>query len=165
MYIQELLTQRRIALAVNAASKTALLEQLAALLGIDNNLLDQTRAAQALQERERLGSTGIGSGVAVPHGRVSGLAQPIGAFCTLAQPLDFGAIDHKPVTMAFALLVPDHANNQHLKVLAELAGLFSDKQWREELRAAKTAADLYNQLTQPRSARPHDTQTHRSRSV
>lgn len=165
MYIQELLTPRRVALAVAAPDKTQLLEQLGTLLGIDTDLVDIARAAQALQDRERLGSTGIGSGVAVPHGRVQGLARPIGAFCLLAQPIDFGAIDHKPVSMVFALLVPANANNEHLKVLAELAGRFSDKLWREELRAAKTAADLYNQLTQPRPARSHDTQTHGSRSI
>lgn len=166
MYIQELLSPRRVALALTATTKEQLLGQLGALLCVDTNLLTAQQAIMALNQRERLGSTGIGSGVAVPHGRIAGLARPVGAFCTLAGPLDYGAIDHKPVTLAFALVVPDHADNEHLKILAELAGLFGDKPWREQLRSAASADALYNCLTQPRhTARPNDPQTHGTRPV
>ncbi|MBI3896702.1 MAG: PTS sugar transporter subunit IIA [Gammaproteobacteria bacterium] len=166
MPIQDLLSRQRIALGVPATSKDDLLRQLGVLLTTDADVLNAALASTALAERERLGSTGLGSGFALPHGRVKGLARPIGAFCTLAQPLDFAAIDHRPVTVAFALLVPEHANNEHLKILAELAGLFSDKAWREQLLTAKNAEELYQHLIQHRSVAPvHDTQAHRTRSV
>jgi nitrogen PTS system EIIA component len=166
MYIQELLSPRRVALALAVTTKEQLFGQLGALLGTDTDLLTAPQASSALNQRERLGSTGIGAGVAVPHGRIAGLARPVGAFCTLAGPLDYGAIDHKPVTLAFALVVPDHADNEHLKILAELAGLFSDKLWREQLRSAVSTEELYNYLIQSRpAARPNDPHTHRSRPV
>lgn len=163
MYIQELLSQRRVALAVAATSKEQLFDQLGTLLAADG-ALNAAQAVTALRERERLGSTGIGAGVGLPHGRVPGLSRPVGAFCLLAHPVEYGAIDHKPVAMAIALLVPDQATNEHLKILAELAGLFSDKLWRERLRTAQTIDELYRYLTEP-TARPHDAQAHRSRSV
>jgi nitrogen PTS system EIIA component len=167
MYIHDLLSLPRVALALPAASKDELFERLAALLtagGVAG--IGPAQAKEALSARERLGSTGLGSGIALPHGRVAGLSRAIGGFCTLARPLDFAAIDHKPITMAFALLVPEHANNEHLKILAELAALFNDKAWREALTRAKTAEELYNHLTQSRSATAtHDPKANRSRSV
>jgi nitrogen PTS system EIIA component len=166
MYIQDLLAPKRTALGISASTKDQLFEQLAALLAVDHESVVPGQAQEALAARERLGSTGLGAGIALPHGRVPGLARAIGAFCTLAQPLNYGSIDHKPITMAFALLVPEHANNEHLKILAELAGLFNDKAWREQLTRAKTPEELYNHLTQPRPGQlANDAQTHRSRSI
>lgn len=166
MYIQTLLSPQRVSLGVAATNKLGLLEHLGRLLHEGTEGLTPLRAAEALLERERLGSTGIGSAVALPHGRVNGLASATGAFCTLERALDYEAIDHKPVTMVFALLVPAQASDEHLKILAELAGLFSNKAWRERLLSAPTAEELYNRLTQPLPAHDlHGSATHRARTV
>lgn len=166
MYIETLLSQRRVSLGVAAASKARLFEHIGQLLGEDAAPLTHQQASEALLERERLGSTGIGYGVGLPHGRVKGLPRAIGAFCTLARPLDYDAIDRKPITMAFALLVPTETNDEHLKILAELASLFSNKAWREGLLAAPTPEELYNRLTHPIPAHTsHDSPTHRARPI
>ncbi|MFL6652310.1 MAG: PTS sugar transporter subunit IIA [Sulfurifustaceae bacterium] len=166
MYIQTLLTRRRVSVGVAATTKQRLFECVGELLHAETDILDAKQAADALAARERLGSTGVGSGVALPHGRVAGLPAALGAFCTLERALDYGALDHKPVTMVFALLVPIEANEEHLKILAELAGLFANKAWRESLLAAPSAEELYNRLTHPLPARPtHDPTTHGTRSV
>ncbi|BAU47200.1 PTS fructose transporter subunit IIA [Sulfurifustis variabilis] len=159
MHIQDLLSQRRVLLGMPVSSKKRLLEKLGELLGHDAAGLNAQQAFQALIDRERLGSTGIGEGVALPHGRVKGLARPVGAFCTLERAMDFDSIDHKPVTMVFALLVPERANEEHLKILSELAGLFSNKAWRQGLLAARSPEDLYARLTGD-AARPDDSQAH-----
>lgn len=165
MYIQQLLSQQRISLRMAAPSKEDLFEQIGALLHQGQANLDTRQAASALAARERLGSTGIGAGVALPHGRVKGLTSALGAFCTLQRALDYEAIDQKPVTMVFALLVPDEANEEHLKILAELAGLFSNKAWRNRLLEARTPEELYHRLTHPLSGDSHDSQPDRARPV
>jgi nitrogen PTS system EIIA component len=165
MYIQQLLSQQRISLRLAAPTKENLFEQIGALLRQGEETLDMQQAADALRARERLGSTGIGAGVALPHGRVKGLTAALGAFCTLQRALDYDAIDQKPVTMVFALLVPEQANEEHLKILAELAGLFSNKAWRERLLQARTPEELYDRLTHPLSGNSHDSQPDRARPI
>jgi nitrogen PTS system EIIA component len=165
MYIENLLSLERVSLGMTANSKERLFEQIAKLLQEGTDLLDPRQAGEALLERERLGSTGIGSGVALPHGRVAALHRPLGAFCTLTHALDYNAIDRKPVTMVFALLVPLDATDEHLKILAELARLFSNKAWRERLVQAPTAAELYHRLTHPLPHDLHDSAAHRARPV
>lgn len=164
MYIETLLSQQRVSIGVAATSKKRLFEHVGTLLGEASTVLNTQMVSEALFERERLGSTGIGAGVALPHGRVKNLPHAVGAFCTLARALDFEAIDRKPVNMVFALLVPTEANDEHLKILAELAGLFSNKNWRERLLAAPSTEELYNRLTHPLIVHDsHDTATHRAR--
>jgi PTS system nitrogen regulatory IIA component len=97
----------------------------------------------ALLAREKLGSTGLGLGVAIPHGRIKGLKQALGAFAHLAVPVDFGAPDGEPVDMVFVLLVPEKANETHLELLSELAQMFSDKQFRESIRTAQDTKSLH----------------------
>ncbi|MBM5573507.1 MULTISPECIES: PTS IIA-like nitrogen regulatory protein PtsN [Deefgea] len=87
----------------------------------------------SLFAREKLGSTGLGQGVAIPHGRIKGLKEAVGAFVRLSAPIQFDAPDSKPVSLIFVLLVPANATDLHLQILSELAQLFSDKQLREEL--------------------------------
>lgn len=165
MYIQNLLSRSRVSLGIPANNKQRLFEQIGTLLQEDAEVLDSQQASHALLERERLGSTGIGAGVALPHGRVKGLETALGAFCTLQRALDYDAIDQKPVTMVFALLVPEEASDEHLKILAELAGLFSNKAWRERLQQARTPEELYDRLTHPLSVDSHEPQPHRARPV
>jgi PTS system nitrogen regulatory IIA component len=166
MYIEHLLSRNRVSLGLAASNKKRLFEHIGELLHEGAGSLDPRQVAAALLERERLGSTGIGAGVALPHGRVKGLERARGAFCLLRRPLDYEAIDQKPVNMVFALLVPEESSEEHLKILAELAGLFGNKTWRERLLAARTPEELYERLTHPLSeAGPHGAHSQRARSV
>ena len=97
----------------------------------------------SLFDRERLGSTGLGQGVAIPHGRIKGLKEALAAFVRLAQPVPLVAPDGKPVNLVFALLVPEHATEKHLEILSELAQMFSDRALREALAGAPDAAALH----------------------
>ena len=116
-----------------STSKKRLLEQIANIFA---DRLPGKKAGQifsTLIERENLGSTGIGDGIALPHGRISGLDNVAGIFLRLQEPLDFDAADHLPVDLIFAILVPEDATEEHLKLLASLAGIFRDKETRQKL--------------------------------
>lgn len=166
MFIQQILSEPRVSLALPAPSKQQLMESMCALLRAGDAEIDERDALEALLARERLGSTGIGDGVALPHGRVKGLARAIGAFATLERAMDYDAIDRKPVVMAFALLVPESAAQEHLRILSELAALFSNKLWRRALIEARTRQELYLRLTHASAASsPHDAQSHHQRPV
>jgi nitrogen PTS system EIIA component len=102
------------------------------------------RVSDALLQREKLCSTGLGQGVAIPHGRIKGLKEPLGAFVRMAQPIPFDAPDGKPVGLIFVMLVPEQANESHLQLLSELATMFSDRDFREALSAEADAKSLYN---------------------
>ena len=97
----------------------------------------------SLFARERLGSTGLGQGIAIPHGRIKGLKDAAGAFLRLEAPVQFDAPDGRPVNMLFVLLVPEQANETHLQLLSELAQMFSDRSFREQLQAAPDAQALH----------------------
>ena len=97
----------------------------------------------SLLARERLGGTGIGHGVAIPHGRLKNTDHTIGAFIKLQTAVDFDAIDNQPVDLIFALLVPEDSTQEHLQILAAIAGLFNDEQAREQLRRASSPEELY----------------------
>jgi PTS system nitrogen regulatory IIA component len=148
MHIQQLISLQRVATAVAVSSKKALLETLSAMLASGAPEMSEQAVLSSLMDREQLGSTGIGEGVALPHGRVKGLSQAVGAFVTLEQEMDYEALDRKPVRMAFALLVPEAANNEHLKVLRELATIFSNRNTREHLLKAHTAEELLRGLNE-----------------
>lgn len=101
----------------------------------------------SLFAREKLGSTGLGQGVAIPHGRIKGLKEAVGAFVRLSEPIQFDAPDSKPVSLIFVLLVPANATDLHLQILSELAQLFSDKQLREELLALADATAVWERIS------------------
>jgi len=142
LVIPELLAPSRIARGLRVAGKTELFETLGALLNRAEPDLSRKTILSALLEREHLGGTGIGQGVAIPHGRVPGLDRFVGAFVTLAQAMDYHAIDGKPVTMVFALLVPEQAVQEHLLILSRLAGIFRNSETRQELLAAQTTEEI-----------------------
>lgn len=98
----------------------------------------------ALTQREKLCSTGLGQGVAIPHGRIKGLKAPLGAFVRMAKPIAFDAPDTKPVGLIFILLVPEQANETHLQLLSELATMFSDREFRDALGSASDAHALHS---------------------
>lgn len=137
MNVSDILTPARIDLAMRAASKKRALEILSELIGRDTSL-NSTVVFQSLIDRERIGSTGIGESIALPHGRLKGLEKPVGAFTILEQQIDFDAIDQKPVNMIFALLVPEEATDEHLQLLAQLAKIFSNKEAKEKLLGASS---------------------------
>ena len=137
MNVSNILTTAHIDLSMRAASKKRALEILSELIAKDTSL-NSTVVFQSLIDRERIGSTGIGESIAIPHGRLKGLERPVGAFTILEQPIDFDAIDQKPVNMIFALLVPEEATDEHLQLLAQLAKIFSNKQVKEKLLGATT---------------------------
>jgi PTS system nitrogen regulatory IIA component len=135
----DLLPAERVRAGLAARDKTDLIDKLAALLAGD---IDIAIVRDALTARERLGSTGLGHGVAIPHGRSTRVAEARAAFVRLENPLDFGADDGRPVDLVAALIVPAHFTDQHLKLLAELAELFSDSAVTAALREAPDAAAL-----------------------
>lgn len=142
MRIQELICPERVSLWLAVDNKPLLLEKLSQLLSLAESGLACRAACDALSEREQQDSTGIGRGIAIPHGRLRGLSQAVGAFVTLKNEMDYGAIDHKPVKMVFALLVPENAENEHLRLLALLAGIFNNAETRQKLLQARTAEEV-----------------------
>ena len=130
----------------------ALAERAAVLTGRDEKTI-----LDALVQREKLGSTGLGQGIAIPHGRVKGLREAAGALVRLKQPIPFDAPDGQNVALIFVLLVPDRATDLHLQILSELAQMFSDRELRERLLAAQSAAELHRLIAnwQPNATAQH----------
>jgi len=133
---------------VKASGKKSLLAELAAKAA-PLFKLDERRLFDRLLERERLGSTGIGGGIAIPHGRMPGLDKPVGLFARLGHPVDFDSIDERPVDIVFLLLAPEGAGADHLKALARVARVLRTDSVAESLRRANDPARLYSILTQP----------------
>ena len=133
--IATLLRPENIVVDLDASSKKRVFEQ-AGLLFENNQQLARSTVYDALFAREKLGSTALGLGVAIPHGRIKGLKSAVGAFLRLATPVPFDAPDGVSVQLVFVLLVPQSANEQHLQLLSELAQMFSEKAFREKLQTA-----------------------------
>ena len=129
-----------------ASSKKRLFEQVG-LLFENQHGIAKAAVYDSLFDRERLGSTGLGQGVAIPHGRIKGLKEALGAFVRLAQPVPFESPDSQPVSLAFILLVPEKATEKHLQILSELAQMFSDRALREAMLRATDAAELHQLIT------------------
>ncbi|WP_374277206.1 PTS IIA-like nitrogen regulatory protein PtsN [Azonexus sp.] len=137
--LTNLLTADQVVLDLDASSKKRVFEQAGILFETRLGLARST-IFDSLFAREKLGSTGLGQGVAIPHGRIKGLKQAAGAFIRLATPVPFDSPDGRPVSLLFVLLVPEQATEQHLQILSELAQRFSDKAFRESLAAATDPA-------------------------
>lgn len=135
MHLLDLLTTRRILVNQHSTSKKRLLELLADRLAPEGSQLAGA-IYDSLCARERLGSTGLGHGIAIPHARSAGLKEATGVFVRLSEPVDFGAPDGEPVDLVFALAVPEHFTHQHLLLLSELAALFGEENFRRRLRQA-----------------------------
>ena len=127
---------------VKASGKKALLAELASRAATVFKL-DERKLFDRLLERERLGSTGIGGGIAIPHGRLSNLDKPRGLFARLVHPVDFDSIDERPVDVVFLLIAPEGAGADHLKALARVSRLLRDRSLVEKLRATESADALY----------------------
>ena len=135
--ITQLLSIENIVLDLDVTSKKRVFEH-AGLLFENHQGIARSTVFDSLFAREKLGSTGLGLGIAIPHGRIKGLKQAAGAFLRLATPVPFDSPDGRPVDLLFVLLVPEQATEQHLQILSELAQRFSDRAFREKL---QTAAD------------------------
>ena len=132
---------------MKASGKKALLAELAGRAAALYKL-DERRLFDRLLERERLGSTGIGGGIAIPHGRMGGIDKPVGLFARLGHPVDFDSIDERPVDTVFLLLAPEGAGADHLKALARVSRLLRDRGLVEKLRATENADALYALLVE-----------------
>jgi nitrogen PTS system EIIA component len=140
--ISKLLKVENIVIDLDASSKKRVFEQ-AGLLFENLNGIARSAVYDALFAREKMGSTGLGLGIAIPHGRIKGLKEAQGAFFRLAAPVQFDAPDGQPVNMIFVLLVPESATEHHLQLLSELAQMFSDKAFRDRLVAASDVAAVH----------------------
>ncbi|MEK7819899.1 MAG: PTS IIA-like nitrogen regulatory protein PtsN [Pseudomonadota bacterium] len=152
MDIADILTPDAVVPALRATSKKQALQDLArraeALTGIDERAI-----FDVLMERERLGTTGVGNGIAIPHGKLPNIQRLRGLFARLEKPIDFQSIDDQPVDLIFLLLAPETAGADHLKALARVSRLLRDKATCEKLRGTKDAEALYALLTESRETR------------
>jgi PTS system nitrogen regulatory IIA component len=140
--IASLLPLDNVVANLDASSKKRIFEQVGILFE-NHQGLARSAVYDALFAREKLGSTGLGQGIAIPHGRIKGLKAPVGAFVRLVNGVQFDAPDGKPVGLIFVLLVPEAANEHHLQLLSELAQMFSDREFREQLAAVADAPRLH----------------------
>lgn len=149
MQIQNLINPKRTLCRVEGGSKKRTLELLANAIAQDVPGIDADELFKRLIGRERLGSTGIGHGIAIPHCRVENCSGTLGALITLADPIEFDAIDSQPVDILFAMLVPEDAHDEHLQTLAALAGALNNADYRQRLRSAESDTALYNAAIAP----------------
>ncbi len=148
LQLRDILNPSRTACDMSAGSSKRILEQIACLIAADLPGLNADTIFSHLVERESLGSTGMGNGVAIPHCRISGCPQVVGCCIRTAAGVDFSAPDDVPVDLFFTLLVPDQADQTvHLALLQQLARLFGDAEMCQRLRAAKDVPQLYKLLT------------------
>ena len=142
--ISKLLPVQNVLIDLDVSSKKRVFEH-AGLLFENNHNIARSQVFDSLFARERLGSTGLGQGIAIPHGRIKGLRDAVGAMIRTRDPIAFDAPDGLPVNLIFVLLVPERATDMHLRILSELAQMFSDKAFRAQLLGAESA-DIVHRL-------------------
>ena len=150
--LDSLLNRQRVVCQLHAVSKKRVLELIAQHIAEAEGSLEVGQVYTGLLERERLGSKALGTGVAVPHCRVPGLDKPLGCLITLASPIDYDAPDGEPVDLLFVLLVPPDAAQEHLDLLAEVAGRFSDAGYCKGLRQAASVTSLLESAVAAKAA-------------
>ncbi len=144
--LASILSAAQVLVHVDVSSKKRAFEEVGLLF---ENLHGLSRAlvSDSLFSRERLGSTGLGHGVAIPHGRIKGLKSPMAAVFQLAQPIAFEAPDEQAVSLMIFLLVPEAATQKHLEILSEIAEMLSDSALRDRISASTSAAELHRLIT------------------
>ena len=145
--LAKILPLENVVVDLSVTSKKRVFEQ-AGLIFENSNGVGSAIVSENLFARERLGSTGLGEGGAIPHGRIKGLKHPLAAFVRLAEPIPFEAPDGQPVGLLIFLLVPEQATQQHLEILSEIAQLLSDREARDRLQNETDPAELHRVLTQ-----------------
>ncbi|HEU0197406.1 MAG TPA: PTS sugar transporter subunit IIA [Nevskiaceae bacterium] len=143
MKLSQILSADRVAVGVVSASKKRTLEEVSTLLAHGSVSLSGTDILSSLAGREKLGSTGLGHGVAIPHGRVAGVTGTVGAFIRLRYPIDYESHDGQAVDLVFGLLVPENSTSEHLQHLAAVAERFSDEDFCAKIRAASDAGQVF----------------------
>ena len=151
--LASILPPAQVLVSLDATSKKRAFEE-AGLLFEGLHGLSRALVTDSLFARERLGSTGLGHGVAIPHGRIKGLKSPMAAVFQLASPIGFDAPDEQPVVLLIFLLVPEAATQKHLEILSEIAGLRSDAPLREKIKASADAAELHGMIASWKSTQP-----------
>lgn len=146
MFSEDFINSDRISCGNPATSKKRALQSLGELLAQSTPELSPNDTFDKLLERERLGSTGLGHGIALPHARVTGIDQAYGALIQLETSVDFDAIDNQPVDLIFGLLVPESATKEHLQLLAHLASMFSNAGFSEKLRQATQPEEIMQHI-------------------
>jgi PTS system nitrogen regulatory IIA component len=146
MNLSDLLTPDAILPSLHAQSKKQVLQEVCAVAARLTQRSDR-EIFDTLLQRERLGSTGVGHGVAIPHGKLRGLDRLVGVFARLARPVDFDSLDDQPVDLVFVLLAPESAGADHLKALARIARILRDPATAQKLRTAEDASGIYSLLT------------------
>lgn len=131
---------------VSGTSKKRILEVIASRVADHYTELDENQIFNNLVARERLGSTGIGQGIAIPHCRLENCTRVVGALVTLEEPIPFDAIDNEPVDLLFVLIVPQEATSEHLELLSQLAEKFNDREFCQRLRQCRSPSDLYDSI-------------------
>ena len=147
MQLSEIINVNRIRNDVDVKSKKRVLEELSHLVAQDQSQLDASEIFDSLISRERLGATGVGYGIAIPHGRIKNCQKITGAFIQLNEGVDFNTSDNLPVDILFALIVPEESTDEHLQVLALLASMFNDESLRVKIRQSSNAEEIYQLLT------------------
>ncbi len=151
MPLTDVLTPDAILPAVKGVSKKQVLQELASFAATLANI-SESEVLEALVQRERLGSTGIGHGIAIPHGKMPKLTHLFGIFARLEKPVDFDALDGEPVDLVFLLLAPEGAGADHLKALSRVARALRDPAIAQKLRKSHDASALFSLLTQEQTA-------------
>lgn len=146
MLVHELLTSSSTLCGLEGSSKKRILEKASEFISEQHPDLESSLVFNGLHGREKLGSTGIGDGIAIPHCRLADCSDAKGFLIKLAEPIDFDAIDNKPVDLLFVLLVPEDATSEHLQTLAVIAEFFSQEDNREKLRAMTDNSALYDMV-------------------
>ncbi|UVJ43283.1 PTS IIA-like nitrogen regulatory protein PtsN [Pseudomonas sp. LS1212] len=149
--LENILTPGRSLVNVPGGSKKRVLEQIANLIHREVPDLEMQDVYESLIAREKLGSTGFGNGIAIPHCRLHGCTSPISALLHLDAPVDFDAIDGAPVDLLFVLLVPEAATDAHLELLRQIASMLDRKEVRDRLRSAASNEELYKVVTEVQS--------------
>lgn len=144
--ISRLLAPENVKVGLAVSSKKRLFEQVGIMFE-DSDGIERDKVFDSLFARERLGSTGLGEGVAIPHGRIKGLKEPRAAVVRLESPLPFDAPDGEPVKLLVILLVPENANEEHLEILSELAELLSDEPTRESMMTQEDTGQIHQALS------------------
>ncbi len=147
MEISDIISPDRIAYDIDASSKKRALEKIGEIISAGSGVdFLPNEVCESLIAREKLGSTGIGSGVAIPHGRLKNSEKTVAAFVQLHNGINYDAMDDEDVDLLFALLVPENSTEEHLQILAQLAEMFSKADFRAKLRASKSTDELHNLL-------------------
>ena len=154
MNLAEIVDSQSILPSLKAQNKKQLLQELAhaasTVTGVDQRIIFET-----LFQREKLGSTGLGAGIAIPHGKLKALNKVHGLFARLATPIDYEAVDGQPVDLVFLLLAPEQAGADHLTALAKISRLLRDREFATKLRGTDTTEGLYAILTEPSASASH----------